>query len=99
MGKMGLHEILQLAGPAHLSPVPCRRPQGRRIAPPRLLVASRTVKRGALKTALVTGASSGIGLEFAKLLAREGHDLVLVARRREVLEGLARDLAVQHGAA
>ena len=49
-----------------------------------------------MKTALVTGASSGIGLEFAKLLAREGHDLVLLARRREVLEGLARELAVKH---
>lgn len=52
-----------------------------------------------MKTALVTGASSGIGLEFAKLLAREGHDLVLVARRREVLERLARELAVEHGVA
>ena len=52
-----------------------------------------------MKTALVTGASSGIGLEFAKLLAREGHDLVLVARRREALEELARELAVKHGVA
>ena len=58
------------------------------------------VKSGSpLKTALVTGASSGIGLEFAKLLAREGHDLVLVARRREVLEGLAQELAVKQGVA
>ena len=46
--------------------------------------------------ALVTGASSGIGLEFAKLLAREGHDLVLVARRRETLEDLAREIAIKH---
>jgi uncharacterized protein len=52
-----------------------------------------------LKTALVTGASSGIGLEFAKLLALEGHDLVLIARRREALEDLARELAVKHGIA
>ena len=47
----------------------------------------------------MTGASSGIGLEFAKVLAREGHDLVLVARRREALEELARELAVKHGVA
>jgi uncharacterized protein len=56
-------------------------------------------RRSPLKTALVTGASSGIGRELAKLLAREGHDLVLVARRREALEELARELAVKHGVA
>jgi short-subunit dehydrogenase len=41
--------------------------------------------------ALITGASSGIGLEFARLFARAGHDLVLVARRREKLEQLAEE--------
>jgi short-subunit dehydrogenase len=56
-------------------------------------------RRSPLKTALVTGASSGIGLEFARLLAREGHDLVLVARRRDALEDLARELAVTNGVA
>jgi len=42
--------------------------------------------------ALVTGASSGIGLELARLLARGGHDLVLTARRRQRLEAAAEEL-------
>jgi short-subunit dehydrogenase len=44
------------------------------------------------KVALVTGASSGLGLEFARQLSKRGHRLVLAARRKDRLEELAREL-------
>ena len=47
-------------------------------------------------TALVTGASSGLGREYAVQLATRGHDLVLVARDRARLEELATELATRH---
>ncbi len=43
--------------------------------------------------ALVTGASSGLGREFARALASRGHDLIIVARRRDRLERLRDELA------
>lgn len=46
---------------------------------------------------LVTGASSGIGTELARGLARRRHNLVLVARRKERLEELATQLRAEHG--
>ena len=46
--------------------------------------------------ALVTGGSEGLGSEFAEQLARRGLNLVLAARRREALEGFARNLKSRH---
>jgi short-subunit dehydrogenase len=49
--------------------------------------------------ALITGASSGIGAQFARELARGGNDLILVARRKDKLEELARRLERECGIA
>jgi short-subunit dehydrogenase len=46
--------------------------------------------------ALVTGASSGLGAAFAEHLAKDGHKLIVVARRRERLETLAQQLQMTH---
>jgi len=47
-------------------------------------------------TALVTGASSGIGRDLARLFAADGHDVILVARRADALASLASELTNQY---
>ena len=48
------------------------------------------------QTALITGASSGLGLEFAKIFSREGYDLVIVARREGILYKLRSQLETEY---
>ena len=48
-------------------------------------------------TALITGASSGIGAIYADRLARRGHDLILVARNKDRLQALAKRLKGETG--
>jgi short-subunit dehydrogenase len=50
-----------------------------------------------LSVALITGSSQGLGEEFAKLLAADGENLVLVARSEEKLNELSKELSIRHG--
>lgn len=54
-------------------------------------------KQASQSTALITGASSGIGAVYADRLARRGHDLILVARNRSRLDALAERLGRETG--
>ena len=49
------------------------------------------------ETALITGASGGIGLELARLHAAKGGDVVLVARSRDKLESIKQELQTRYG--
>jgi short-subunit dehydrogenase len=50
---------------------------------------------GARPTAVITGASEGIGAELARVFAEKGHEVALVARRRDRLEALADEIAAK----
>src|SRR5690349_5028124 len=56
-------------------------------------MANQSADQTAKQTALITGASGGLGLEYAKLFAKDGHDVVVVARRRDKLDELAKELS------
>jgi uncharacterized protein len=54
-------------------------------------------KPSATSAALITGASAGIGEAIARELAKRGHNVVLVARRKPLLQQLATELSAEHG--
>lgn len=57
----------------------------------------KKIERGIGQTALITGASSGIGLEFVKVFAIHGFDLVITARSLDKLEVIAKEIQAEHG--
>lgn len=61
------------------------------------MTAQALTQSSSRQTALITGASSGIGLDFTWLLAEAGHDVVLVARGEEKLQALAKEVEAKHG--
>ena len=60
--------------------------------PGKIVKATCGERRRVKKVALITGASAGLGVEFARQLSKRGHALVLVARRKDRLDALAKEL-------
>lgn len=61
--------------------------------------AAKPLRRPPSQTALITGASCGIGFELARIFASHGYNLVLVSRDRLRLQSMAKELSAKHGVA